>query len=113
MGNRTNSNQTGPDNSGALLSCCAGAIIGAAGLAWWLLSEAQIRREKRLLAHGGRHPGENRKVSPTKAWVPPAQHGASLGDSEPGPDLQQRVHELNQAIEGVRSQLEAMATPGR
>jgi len=34
-------------NSGSLASLICGAVLGAAGLAWWLLSEAEKRQETR------------------------------------------------------------------
>ena len=34
-------------NSGSLASLISGAVLGAAGLAWWLLSEAEKRQETR------------------------------------------------------------------
>lgn len=88
--------------SGVLLSAMAGAVLGAAGLAWWLLSEAERRRlqgrQQRMLR------------------ISRLQDGSELSETQrPGGDGQQRdlhdkVHELNQAIDDVRRQLEAMAT---
>ena len=34
-------------NSGSLASLISGAVLGAACLAWWLLSEAEKRQETR------------------------------------------------------------------
>jgi hypothetical protein len=90
------------NNSGSAVlgSALAGAVIGAAGLAWWLLSEAEKRRnlarQERSLRlsrlHGGGEPLE------------PANTGQPLQERE----LHQKVHELNQAIEAVRRQLEQL-----
>ena len=35
-------------SSGSLGSLLSGAILGAAGLAWWLFSEAERRQQTRL-----------------------------------------------------------------
>lgn len=89
--------------SAVLTSAVAGAVLGAAGLAWWLLSEAERRRlqsrRQRLLA-GARLQDDSE---------------GNEADPAPSPSLRQRdlhdkVHELNQAIDDVRRQLEAMAT---
>ncbi|MEY2645717.1 MAG: hypothetical protein RLZZ611_2366 [Cyanobacteriota bacterium] len=88
--------------SGSLGTLLAGALLGAAGLTWWLLSETERRRRGRL---------ELSRYSATEA-----DSDAAL---EPGParrplresDLQDKVHQLNQAIEDVRRQLESLSTP--
>ena len=88
--------QNGNTNSGAsgsMLSLLAGAALGAAGLGWWLLAEAEQRRQ-------ARRQGPN-----------PAPQPAAL-EAPPDRELHDRVHELNQAIEDVRRQLETMNTRG-
>ena len=92
--------QSGNTNSGAsgsMLSLLAGAALGAAGLGWWLLAEAEQRRQ------GRRQP---RRPGP----IPPPQPAAL--EAPPDRELHDRVHELNQAIEDVRRQLETMNTRG-
>lgn len=94
-------------NSTVVLSAMAGAVLGAAGLAWWLLSEAERRRlqghQQRMLRLARLQDGSE-VAEPTSA-VPSAQpRGAQ--DRQ----LHDKVHELNQAIDEVRRQLEAMAT---
>ncbi|MBD2423198.1 hypothetical protein [Cyanobium sp. FACHB-13342] len=91
MGDR--SGNATPTGNGSALSVLAGAVIGAAGLAWWLLSEAERRR--------------------LEADRPRRQRSIPLQDAvaaEPYTerDLHDRVHELNQAIDDVRRQLETM-----
>ena len=95
MGDRNGNTNSGA--SGSMLSLLAGAALGAAGLGWWLLAEAEQRRQGKRQA---RRQGPN-----------PAPQPAAL---EPPPDreLHDRVHELNQAIEDVRRQLETMNTRG-
>ncbi len=94
-----------PSNSGVLLSAVAGAVLGAAGVAWWLLSEAERRRlkgrQQRLLHISRLHDGS--EVEETSF--------AARSLSEPHLQYRQlhdKVHELNQAIDDVRRQLEAM-----
>lgn len=84
---------------GVLLGAVAGAVIGAAGLAWWLLSEADRRRRERLQRRG--------------LELSRLQNGAeeSLApDRQPllERELHDKVQELNRAIEDVRRQLESL-----
>jgi hypothetical protein len=101
MGDRIGSSS----GSGSLLSGVAGALLGAAGLAWWLLSEAEKRRldgrQQRALELSRLHEGSDA--------VADGASGSRLG-SQGQKDLHLKVHELNQAIEDVRQQLEGMAT---
>jgi hypothetical protein len=83
--------------SALLLSAVAGAAIGAAGLGWWLLREAETRR--RSNAAPGRQPRADLPQS-----VGPSLSQAVGGD----PRLQDRVQQLNQAIDEVRRQLEEL-----
>jgi TolA-binding protein len=89
--------------SALLLSAAAGALLGAAGLAWWLLSEAERRRlqqrQQRLLHLSRLQDGT--EIHEAGARQQPEQQR----------DLHDKVHELNQAIDEVRRQLEAMASP--
>ena len=92
--------QSGNTNSGAsgsMLSLLAGAALGAAGLGWWLLAEAEQRRQGKRQA---RRQGPNPLPQPAALEAPPDR------------ELHDRVHELNQAIEDVRRQLETMNTRG-
>ena len=79
-----------------LLSAMAGAVAGAAGLAWWLLSEADRRRQAARGSMLRQRPGS----------------AAPLPQPQPQPerDLHDKVHELNQAIDDVRRQLESLST---
>ena len=88
-----NHNGGTPASGSSSLSVLAGAVIGAAGLAWWLLAEAERRR------HQGR---------PGRAAVIAASPAVAATDR----DLHDRVHELNQAIDDVRRQLESMTIQG-
>ncbi len=92
MGDRQGHGNAG---GGSALSVVAGAVIGAAGLAWWLLSEAERRRQQ--------------GSSAPRARVTPSTASTLAGESGER-DLHDRVHELNQAIDDVRRQLETMNT---
>ena len=89
--------KTNSGASGSMLSLLAGAALGAAGLGWWLLAEAEQRRQGKRQA---RRQGPNPPLQPATLEAPPDR------------ELHDRVHELNQAIEDVRRQLETMNTRG-
>lgn len=85
-------------------SALAGALIGAAGLGWWLLAEAERRRQRGRQERNlrlSRLQGGSGLADPTRADAPPLAEG----------DLHRKVHELNQAIEAVRRQLEQLQPP--
>ena len=86
-------------NSGSLASLISGAVLGAAGLAWWLLSEAEKRNETRK--------------QKAMLYAPRIQDGSEAteltsesGISQSNEQLEQRVEQLNSAIADVRKQLE-------
>ena len=87
-------------SSAVLASAVAGALIGAAGLAWWLLSEAERRRSG---VGPQRRPRLSRLQSSLDGSEAPAWNHP-LQDRE----LHQKVQDLNQAIESVRRQLEQL-----
>tara|TARA_Y100001968_G_C19370619_1_gene724962 strand:- start:658 stop:957 length:300 start_codon:yes stop_codon:yes gene_type:complete len=86
-------------NSASLSSLISGAILGAAGLAWWLISEAERRKEKRK--------------QEAMLYAPRIQDGSEAFENpsenlnkQTGEQLEQRVEQLNAAIADVRKQLE-------
>ena len=97
--------QSDADSGSALLvSAMAGAVLGAAGLAWWLLSEAERRR----LA-----PRQQRGLHLSRLSEAGDDDGSLSSDEldrAGGRDLHDKVHELNQAIDDVRRQLEGMGS---
>jgi len=101
---------TGSAGGGAslLLSTIAGAALGAAGLAWWLRSEAKRRRHSeqahRLLRLSRLQAGTQQPLG--GAAVSGAGSGAEPGGRPPEGQLHDRVQQLNQAIDEVRRQLE-------
>ena len=87
-------------SSSNLLSLLSGAFIGAAGLAWWLISEADKRKEtkkQRAMMYSSR-----------------IQDGSEALDSSKnikevhGEKLEEKVEQLNSAIADVRKQLEEL-----
>ena len=96
-------NRATTTGSGLLLSALGGAVVGAAGLGWWLLSEADRRRRQRPFQTLLRA-DEQRPLFTEPLAMP--QRLRSRGAAEPA--LQERVQQLNQAIDEVRRQLEAL-----
>ena len=85
--------------TGSLSSLISGAVLGAAGLAWWLFSEAERRQQAR----------KQRAM----LYAPRIQDGSEAFDvskpnlkKENSEHLEQRVEQLNAAIADVRKQLE-------
>jgi hypothetical protein len=89
----------GGGHSSGIGTAVAGAVIGAAGLAWWLLSEAERR-------HGEARQRRNLSLSRLQGALD-AGEGA-LNQPLQDRELHQKVQELNQAIESVRRQLEQL-----
>tara|TARA_B100000214_G_C23771702_1_gene537067 strand:+ start:266 stop:565 length:300 start_codon:yes stop_codon:yes gene_type:complete len=88
--------ETSTNSFSSLLS---GAILGAAGLAWWLFSEAERRQERRK--------------QKAMLYAPRIQDGSEaieaiekLDKNGKEDNLEQRVEQLNAAIADVRKQLE-------
>ena len=85
--------------AGSLTSLISGAVLGAAGLAWWLISEAERRQRSR----------QQRAM----LYSPRMQDGSEALEaiSDPqdkGQHLERRVEQLNAAIADVRKQLEEL-----
>ena len=85
--------------SSSISSLISGAVLGAAGLAWWLFSEAERRQ----------HARKQRAM----LYAPRIQDGSEAFESsspslqkESSEQLEQRVEQLNAAIADVRKQLE-------
>lgn len=101
--------QAGSSGSALLVSGLAGALVGAAGLAWWLLAGAERRRsslrEQRLLQlsrlQGGAQDFDHRGQARAPASLP----GPALNSEA---QLHDRVQQLNEAIDEVRRQLEQL-----
>ena len=88
-------------SSGTLSSLISGAVLGAAGLAWWLFSEAERRQQTRK--------------QKAMLYAPRIQDGSEAFETpstshknETSEQLEQRVEQLNSAIADVRKQLEEL-----
>ncbi|MEY3963652.1 MAG: hypothetical protein RLZZ106_907 [Cyanobacteriota bacterium] len=92
--------------SGSLGTLVAGAVIGAAGLAWWLLSEAERRQQRSRQERNLRLS----RLSGTEEEAVELHSGGLRSGLESGQEsqLQDKVQQLNQAIEDVRRQLEGL-----
>lgn len=88
--------RSGPDGHALVVGAAVGALVGAAGLAWWLLERSA--RKRRLRAH--------RQLS----LFQPGDGAQVRVGAERDARLQQRVRQLNEAIEEVRRQLEDLHT---
>jgi hypothetical protein len=99
--------------SALLASAVAGAVLGAAGLAWWLLSLAERRRlaarQQRALALSRLQGGADPLDDPSRGRGPTGAERQGHADDK---DLHDKVHELNEAIEAVRRQLEQLQPQG-
>jgi len=86
-------------SSGSLSSLISGAVLGAAGLAWWLFSEAERRqktRKHRAMLYAPRMQDGSEALETSSPTV----------KAETSEQLEQRVEQLNSAIADVRKQLE-------
>lgn len=93
------SDRSHANGSSVLTSALAGAILGAAAFAWWLLSAEERQRQRK-------RPSEAWLVSAfTEVDLPVAAEPAS-NDGQ----LRDRVQQLNSAIDDVRRQLEQLQT---
>ncbi|NDG75386.1 MAG: hypothetical protein EBX49_08665 [Synechococcaceae bacterium WB8_1B_136] len=95
----------GDSGSSILASTLAGAVLGAAGLAWWLLTETERRQQRQRQQRGLR-------LSRLQGGVAEAPAPFHSGSSMPDSALQDKVQQLNQAIDDVRRQLESLSTNG-
>ena len=88
--------QNHDSGSGTFTTLVTGAVIGAAGLAWWLLNEADRRRRIR---------GQKDML-----YVPRMQDGSEVFEPGSGGLLEERVEKLNAEIARVRAQLEGLGS---
>ena len=88
-------------SSGSLSSLLTGAILGAAGLAWWLFSEAERRqktRKQKAMLYAPRMQDGSEAI----------ESSSNVFKSENNDQLEERVEQLNSAIADVRKQLEEL-----
>ena len=87
-------------SSNNLLTLISGAFIGAAGLAWWLISEADKRKEtkkQKAMMYSSRIQDGSEAIDENE----------NMNDIK-GEKLEQKVEQLNSAIADVRRQLEEL-----
>ncbi len=87
-------------SSNNLLSLISGAFIGAAGLAWWLISEADKRKETK-----------KQKAMMYSSRIQDGSEAIDLNEkvnTVQGEKLEEKVEQLNSAIADVRRQLEEL-----
>ena len=92
--------QHNPSSSGSFATLVTGAMIGAAGLAFWLLNEADRRRRLATTLN---------VVCPANAgrfWVLNTHLNGHSGNQQ----LEERMERLNAEIARVRSQLEQLGS---
>ena len=90
-------------SSANLSSLISGAILGAAGLAWWLFSEAEKRqktKKQRAMLYAPRIQDGSEAF----------EHSNSNLEIKNSEQLEQRVEKLNAAIADVRKQLENLGS---
>ena len=88
-------------SGGSLSSLLSGAILGAAGLAWWLFSEAERRnqtRKQKAMLYAPRIQDGSEAFENTNA----------ISNDPKNVNLEERVEKLNAAIADVRKQLEEL-----
>ncbi len=86
-------------SSGSLSSLISGVVLGAAGVAWWLISEAERRqksRKQKAMLYAPRIQDGSEAFEPSTTEV----------KKENNEQLEHRVEQLNAAIADVRKQLE-------
>ena len=87
-------------SSNNLLSLISGAFIGAAGLAWWLISEADKRKETK-----------KQKAMMYSSRIQDGSEAIDLNEkvnTVQGEKLEEKVEQLNSAIADGRRQLEEL-----
>ena len=87
-------------SSNNLLTLISGAFIGAAGLAWWLISEADKRKETK-----------KQKAMMYSSRIQDGSEAIDLNEkvnNVQGEKLEEKVEQLNSAIADVRRQLEEL-----
>ena len=87
-------------SSNNLLSLISGAFLGAAGLAWWLISEADKRKETK-----------KQRAMMYSSRIQDGSEAIDLNEkvnTVQGEKLEEKVEQLNSAIADVRRQLEEL-----
>jgi len=99
------------NGSTLVLGVVVGAMAGASGLAWWFLKEMERRRQLQSVLQRTTRTDLALNSASTKPFdALRNNHGAHPPQQES--PFQDRVQQLNQAIDEVRRQLEQLQTQG-
>ena len=99
------------NGSTLVLGVVVGAMAGASGLAWWFLKETERRRQLQSVLQRTTRAELALKSDSTMPFDQPrVNHGAQPPHQDS--PFQDRVQQLNQAIDEVRRQLEQLQTHG-
>ena len=99
------------NGSTLVLGVVVGAMAGASGLAWWFLREMERRRQlQSMLQRSTRTDLALKSAATTPFDGKRVNHGAHPPQQDS--PFQDRVQQLNQAIDEVRRQLEQLQTQG-
>jgi len=99
------------NGSTLVLGVVVGAMAGASGLAWWFLKEMERRRQLQSVLQRTTRAELALNSASTKPFDHPRiNHGAQPPQQDS--PFQDRVQQLNQAIDEVRRQLEQLQTQG-
>jgi hypothetical protein len=101
-----------PQASGStlVLGVVVGAMAGASGLAWWLFRETERRRQLQSMLQRATQTKLALKSASTTPFADPSTNLAAHPHQDS--PFQDRVQQLNQAIDEVRRQLEQLQTQG-
>jgi hypothetical protein len=101
-----------PQDSGStlVLGIVVGAMAGASGLAWWLWRETERRQQLQRVLQRTTRPDLALKSASTLPFADPKASPGTLPLQDS--PFQDRVQQLNQAIDEVRRQLEQLQTQG-
>jgi len=104
------SNRPQASGSTLVLGVVVGAMAGASGLAWWLWRETERRHKLQRALQRPVRPDLSLRSASTAVFADPRTiQGTYPPQNAP---FQDRVQQLNQAIDEVRRQLEELQTQG-
>jgi multidrug efflux pump subunit AcrB len=99
------------NGSTLVLGVVVGAMAGASGLAWWFLKETERRRQLQSVLQRNTRAELALNSSSTTPFDNPRVNQGAQPPQQDSP-FQDRVQQLNQAIDEVRRQLEQLQTHG-
>jgi hypothetical protein len=99
------------NGSTLVLGVVVGAMAGASGLAWWFLKEMERRRQLQSVLQRPTRTDLALNSASTKPFDALRNNPGAHPTEQESP-FQDRVQQLNQAIDEVRRQLEQLQTQG-